>query len=67
MKRYKIFTSLSTVSNNEKTIESDEKMAAKTSVSPRSSPLGTFRAERPRRPRARMFSRATFSLLAILQ
>ena len=67
MKRYKIFTSLSTVSNNEITIESDEEMAAKTSVSPRSSPLGTFRAERPRRPRARMFSRATFSLLAILQ
>ena len=68
MKRYKIFTSLSTVSNNEITIESDEEMAAaKTSVSLHSSPLGTFRAERPRRLRARMFSRATCSLLAILQ
>ena len=67
MKRYKIFTSLSTVSNNEITIESDEEMAVKTSVSLHSSPLGTFRAERPRWPRARMFSRATCSLLAILQ
>ena len=67
MKQYKIFTSLSTVSNNEITIESDEEMAAKTSVSLHSSPLGTFRAERPRRPRASMFSWATCSLLAILQ
>ena len=56
MKRYKIFTSLSTVSNNEITIESDEEMAAKTSVSLRSSPLGTFHAERPRRKSEDIFA-----------
>ena len=42
MKRCKIFASLSTVSNNEITIKSDEEMAAKTSVSPHSSLLGRF-------------------------